>query len=371
MGSLELSEDVPEKEPHPTAVEGTEAHELAEKYLYMRYKDQKLDSRIVRDIENKYPDLFLYLDYIQGLVTGGGFNPEIFIENRYFIEWINGHEVFGTADFTLLTNIDQDGVLSDLHIIDLKFGYEEVQAKDNIQLMLYALGAYKYFGLSSYNTASIMLHIVQPRLYSGDKIKRWRISISDIEKFESELIYYKERYELGERNLVAGSHCKWCPARYKCPEIQRASLEVARIEFDDLDKPVDMPSVRSLSDEQVSKLLKSKDILDLWYEDLSTEAHVRLSKGGDISGYKLVRKQTRRGWSNEDEVSCALSDYKQAFNTKLKSIAQLEKTISIPKELYEPFIHKPVSENLVLAKESDRRVGVTPEISTDDFTELD
>lgn len=74
-----------------------------------------------------------YCDYVRKLSKGG----QLLVEQRVeFGKPIGLPGAFGTSDAIILS---RDG--AELIVVDLKYGYSEVSAKENPQMMLYALGA--------------------------------------------------------------------------------------------------------------------------------------------------------------------------------------------------------------------------------------
>lgn len=73
-----------------------------------------------------------YVDYVKGQVKGG----TLLVEQRvHFGNFIGVPGAFGTSDTVILS---EDG--TELIIVDLKYGFQEVSAERNSQMQLYALG---------------------------------------------------------------------------------------------------------------------------------------------------------------------------------------------------------------------------------------
>ena len=101
-----------------------------------------------------------YLDYVRSIPG------ELLVEQRLDLTpWVP--EAFGTADAVIL----DDGIC---HIVDLKYGKGvRVDAEENTQLMLYALGAYHAYDAIYGPITKFVLHIAQPRLNHFD---RWEVA---------------------------------------------------------------------------------------------------------------------------------------------------------------------------------------------------
>ena len=84
---------------------------------------------------------------------------------------------FGSCDFMLVAD-------KKLHIVDLKYGYIEVQAKENTQMMMYALGALNLFDCL-YDIEEVEMTIFQPRIQN---ISSWSMSVEELVKWGNEVL---------------------------------------------------------------------------------------------------------------------------------------------------------------------------------------
>lgn len=86
----------------------------------------KVNNEMVENVEK-------YVNYVKKMVGKG----TLLVEQRvHFGDIIGVEDQFGTSDTIILS---EDG--TELTIVDLKYGFKEVSAKENSQMMLYALGA--------------------------------------------------------------------------------------------------------------------------------------------------------------------------------------------------------------------------------------
>ena len=133
-------------------------------------------------------------------------DPMVLVEQRLdFSQWVP--EGFGTGDYLIVS----DKVLQ---IIDFKYGLGIlVNAKDNPQMMCYALGALDlYDGI--YDIEEVRMTIFQPR----------RNNISTYTMKKEELLSWAENTlkptaELaikGEGEFKAGDHCQFCAVKATC-----------------------------------------------------------------------------------------------------------------------------------------------------------
>lgn len=164
----------------------------------------------------------------------------------------------GTNDFALI-------VPQKLIIIDYKNGRGVVEAKDNKQLAMYALGI--YLSLSEYDrgtTMEITMCIVQPNV--KNPFKTWTIGVKDFletypkEFFDSHQRCEEAKYALSQRQDMApfcfeGKHCLYCRGKVLCPLKQNKIIALMRhIQNGNLD---DIVSSALLSAEDITKYLSS------------------------------------------------------------------------------------------------------------------
>jgi hypothetical protein len=190
--SAHLEYQIAEEETSKAAEEGTKAHELAEKVLK---NEIKTDDKHIN----------AYVDFVKSKAS---YNSELYIEDRVDLTQIVPGG-FGTVDAIVIEN---NLLNSKLHIIDLKTGRYPVQAFQNDQLKLYALGALiKY----SFSFESIILHIFQTKI---NNISSWETTTTDILNWAINIVapIARQAYDgLGELKPTR-NNCKFCKAKKIC-----------------------------------------------------------------------------------------------------------------------------------------------------------
>ena len=135
-------------------------------------------------------------------------NPTLLIEQRVDYSHI-APKGFGTAD-CIIYNRDI------LHIIDFKYGQGVlVEAGDNPQMALYALGAIRQLKIIP---KSIKMTIFQPRM---DNLNTWTIDMPELQSIGRYIKKYADMAWRSDGELHAGSHCTFCPAKNICPEFKK------------------------------------------------------------------------------------------------------------------------------------------------------
>ena len=142
------------------AAEGTDAHTLCEyKLLRMLGENQSDPTENLTYYDSQMEECAeAYVQYISELLKGikeTCRDPVVMVEQRLdFSRWVEGG--FGTGDCVIVA----DGTL---YVIDFKYGQGVlVEAKNNPQMMCYALGALNLFD-DIYDIETISMTIFQPR----------------------------------------------------------------------------------------------------------------------------------------------------------------------------------------------------------------
>ena len=340
------------------AEEGTAAHELGEHCLI---EDIEPHSLIGKEEFNGFPvtedmadAVKVYVDFIR---NSGGSGYELLLEHRFNLEEID-KELFGTGDAILYE------YLGELHIIDYKHGKGvAVEAKENTQLLYYALGAAKAFDEYS----SVKLTIVQPRCIHPDgPIRSWVTTPERLADFKTELKSAVDATrEKNPRFQPTDKGCKFCKAKATCPALRDEAMSLAKVEFDDVEPT--LPEPKDLTLDEISKLLKVASRMESWLKAVQGHAQGLAESGHVIEGMKLVKKKANRKWSSETEVIEDLHDiYEDSIYAprKLKTPRQLEAIIG--KTEVANYCHTPDT-GVTLVKETDKRKAVELITAKDEF----
>jgi hypothetical protein len=280
----------------------------------------------------------------------------LFLEQRLdFSLYVNGG--FGTGDSIIIG----DG---NIEIIDLKYGQGiKVEAKENKQMMLYALGAYTAYSYI-YDIKSVTMTIYQPRI---NNYSSWNIEMSELLKWGNNELRPKAilAYE-GLGNYEAGKHCHFCKARNRCKEYANYCLEVMK-------EP--LQQANELKDKDIINILQKADIIKKWLSSIEEYALNEALKGKKWQGYKLVEGRSNRVFTDNDKVVDTLTKAGIAeallYDKKLKTITTLEKDIGKKRinELVGSLIIKPQGKP-TLATEDDKREEWKKASAEDDFKDI-
>lgn len=96
-------------------------------------------------------------------------------------------------------------VADEIHVVDYKMGRIEVQAKDNKQLLFYAL----CFAYLAPKAKGVWLHIVQPLIGNMDSVF---VDTTELAQFMAAAIKADEAITAGDTTFGPSDSCTFCPA---------------------------------------------------------------------------------------------------------------------------------------------------------------
>jgi Protein of unknown function (DUF2800) len=341
------------------AEEGTLAHALSELYLNNQLKKIKVIdfNRELKKI--KHNTLFnaemdghamdyaaFILDKVHELGDGAMVEIEAVIDLQEFVP-----EGFGTVDCKIIAN-------NILEINDLKYGKGVlVEAHENKQMMLYALGALKE-AMLMYTIEIVRMTIYQPRL---NNFSTFEMEAKMLLQWGEEIVIPAAKLAFeGKGEYKPGSHCRFCKARNQCKALADYNMGMAKFVFEDPNK---------LKDNDIAEILEKAPDFLIWLGNIKDYAlHEAVNNSKKWPGFKLVAGRSNRVYSDSEKIVEALKKAKikpELFLTepKLVGIGALEKNIGKPDvEKYAgKFIIKPEGAP-TLAPEWDKR----PELNSAD-----
>lgn len=355
-GSIKLAEKAPKQLSSEYADDGTHAHELSEYVLKNEISIEELwampnfKSKPIDDEKKKAVQV--YVDYIRNLQKEIGDGAEFLMEQKFHLKHIHP-DLYGTSDFTIKEEFGR------LVVIDFKYGQGvAVDVEENEQLLYYALGA-AYGGTYS----EIELVIVQPRAeHPNGPIRSWKTDNDFLMGFAKELKAAALLTQEENAPLKDGDHCRWCAAKAICPLLKEKAIQTAQTDFKSAE--LTLPSIESLTDEQVVNVVKFQSQIENWFESVKDFALLRLLNGEKIDGLKMVAKRATRKWINEDEARRDLYEIygERIYEKKFLSASQAEKVLGKDAILGKC---ESVSSGPTIAHESDRRKALSS--AKDDF----
>lgn len=359
-GSLALEATQPDKETS-FALEGTAAHALAEKVLRNRqsHPEHYAGCNVAMFLGSyplaEHPDdttgpqvdeemveaVGRYVDTVWALSQSN----ELLVEQRVdFSHIVGAEESFGTADGVIIAG-------NELQIHDLKYGKRvRVDAEQNEQLQLYALGALEQFSML-YDFETVRLFIHQPRL---NHVSEWALTVEELQAFgeraqeaaASVIVMFNIAEcdgvnSLPLENFTPGEkQCRFCKAKGGlCSAEAQARLNAVADDFVDLTQQVGeqladaAERVPLLTNEQLADIYSQVGLIESFCKAVCDRVNAELNAGHPVPGFKLVTgKQGNRAWSDEEAARALLKDqfrYKteEVFDLKLISPTKAEKLI--------------------------------------------
>ena len=337
------------------AAEGTDAHALCEFRL-----QEALGIPAENPIENltwyneEMEDCAVsYASFVSEIVAKAKdicSDPVVLIEQHLdYSKFVQ--EGFGTGDCIVIA----DG---ELHIIDYKHGRGVlVEADNNPQMKLYALGALEIFD-GIYDIETVSMTIFQPR---RGNVSTYSLSKADLYAWAEEVL--KPIAELaykGEGQYNCGEWCQFCKAKTDCRKRAEANMELAKYDF--MDPPL-------LTDEEIEDVLCKVDNLVAWANDVKEFAFQAAMSGKVWNGWKLVEGRSVRKYVNDEAVAATVLEAGyDPYEKKLLGLTEMQKRLGKSKfeELLGSLIHRPQGKP-TLVPESDKRPAITTAIA--DFYE--
>ncbi len=360
-GSVKMCDGLPD-ESSAYAEEGTQAHELAAEMLLGNASDAD---------PAMYENVARYVAKVRELA---GSHP-IMIEQRVeFSHVLDQPDCFGTADCIVLAG-------DEIQIHDLKYGMGvKIDAVENPQLMLYALGALRnYDMIAEFRTARLVIH--QVRL---DHVSEWAVDVEDLKKFGAMARAAAEE-ALSDTPMFQPTEkgCRFCRAKAHCPALLRHVEETVGAKFDNLDE-VDAKMIvegpERMGTNYLAHCMSAVGLVEDWCKGIRARVERELLAGGAIDGWKLVQgRKGSRKWSSDEEAEATLKRMKlkseQIYDWKVISPTTAEKLAKqgvIGKRQW-PQLQQLITQSdggLSVAPASDKRPAASPVATAEDFADI-
>lgn len=345
------------------ADEGTLAHAICAMKLKLWLKQPTADEEIEVAKYAKYltGEMEEYTDTYVGIVLEKFAkarqktkDAKLLVETRLdFTEYIP--ESFGTGDAVIIA----DGRME---VIDFKYGKGvRVDAHENPQMMIYAIGAYDKFSFD-YKIEEVRMTIVQPRI---DNISEYELHITDLLEWASLTLRPKaEMAYKGAGEQKPGDWCQFCKVKARCRALARQAAEAQEWR----------PDPHLITKEEMEGLLPQLPAIKSWLSGVEEFALEQALGGTSFRGYKVVEGRSIRKIAEPEVVACILnnegySDEAIMKPEELKGISDLEKVVGKKKfnELCGEYIVKPQGKP-TLVPESDKRSAFNA--AADDFKDI-
>ncbi len=340
------------------AAEGTAAHALAEHKLRRSLKMRSKRPISEYDCDEMDAHTDSYVEFVLEALAQAKLkcaDPKVLIEQKLdFSNYVPSG--FGTGDCLIVAD-------KLLHIIDFKYGQGVlVEAEENPQMMLYALGALRLFDCL-YDIDLVSMSIYQPR---RENVSTWTISVDELLTWADEELKPKAEMAFnGEGEYRCGDWCQFCRAAVKCRARAEEKLQLARYEF----APPPL-----LTDAEIEDILGRLGDLTKWADEIMAYAQDAAINHGKVwNGFKLVSARTNRKYVNEDAVVDAATEagYLDIYRKSLIPITEMERLMGKKtfQEVLGNLIVKPQGRPVLVAV-TDKRPALTPNDAKSDFNDM-
>jgi hypothetical protein len=379
--SIWKSKGIPDEESE-YAAEGTLAHSWAEKIL------SRGEYSVINNVENRGMPYTMaipidtYLKALKSMTEGA---RGVAVEMKLDLSTVLGVEGSkGTADFVAMVG-------DELQVHDLKYGKGlKVEAKDNCQLMLYALGALHHPSYNNIKFEKVRLVIHQPRLYS---VSEHVIGIEELNAFKqvarnaakSVMELYNSDDEPKDCWYTPGEKvCKWCRAKGSCGSLSDFLLKAVVGEFDDLTELPEkvIEATKEIDTKEMPELGSLYSILELlkgWSDAVKNRVKSEMLAGNKVPGYKLVLgNKGIRKWENLDTAENTMKGSRlkldEMYTKKIISPKQAEDLLKKRPKLWKKFINLIIQAEAVptVVEQNHKKpeIVINPAAEFEDLTEL-
>lgn len=247
-------------------------------------------------------------------------------------------EAWGTADLLAARG-------TELQVHDYKHGMGvEVDADDNPQMKLYALGALVAVEdlLGPFDTVRLVIH--QPRIKSAPS--EWVMSVADLKlwgygdattsvelQLDAENGPHDERWQ--EVFLRPNEKsCKFCRAKATCPalrnDVTQTVFEITAASPDEFDGLDVAETPKQSDDAWLAAVMFKADLIEDYLKAVRAEVERRLLGGSDVPGFKIVKgKRGNRSWASDEAAEAYLKSIRlkveEMYDLKLISPTSAEK----------------------------------------------
>lgn len=340
------------------AREGTAAHALCEhklkRALHMRSRRpvSDYDSDEMEECTDAYAEFVMEQYETTKQVCD---DPVVLIEQRLdFSCYVP--DGFGTGDCLIISD-------DRLHIIDFKYGMGVlVEAEDNPQMKLYALGALAVYD-ALYDIREVSMTIFQPR---RENVSTWTVSVEDLKAWaENELKPRAKAAYDGEGEYLPGEWCTFCRAAVRCRARAEEKLKLAQTEFR-------MPPL--LTDAEIEEILAVLPDLTKWANEITAYAlDAALNHGKEWNGFKVVEGRSVRKYRDEAAVAEAAKEagYKDIYRQSLIPLTEMQRLMG--KDRFEEILGGLITKapgRPTLVPISDKRPAMNVSNAINDFNEI-
>lgn len=215
-------------------------------------------------------------------------------------------------------------------VIDYKHGEGLlVEAEENEQSLFNATAAFWRVPVDR-----ILTMIIQPRHWSGQKVRTWEITNTDLVEFHFRVEAALRAASDPNAPAIPGSHCQFCPAAVTCEARAKAGLAV--VGLNDIRNADLLPTPEDLPLDALAHILENGAILTNWLNDVRKYAFdMATRRGVPIPGFKVVEAKPQRRFEGDPVetarklafLSCGQFEAHDFMPPTLLGIGEIEKML--------------------------------------------
>ena len=313
-GSVMMSRGVPDEETDSNR-EGTAAHEIAADALKGCGYPVEMN-RTMREAVG---------EYVKDVETHR--KGDLYVEQC--IECPNIHaKSFGTAD---AYDISFDRLL----VWDFKYGYRQVSAYNNWQLINYAAGILA----QNHGLRHVEFRIVQPRAYNSSGPSVWRTTVDVLEPFIEQMRQSAAEAFTQWARCCPGLHCRDCLGRHKCTAL---GYDISMI-VDSKHLPVNLEMDNIAIGRELTLLHRDVKMLKYRIDSLEQRAIATINDGLPIPGYTVMGSHGRLAWDRTPEEIVELGKLFKVVLGKGASVVTPTQAIKagVPEDVVKGYASRP------------------------------
>lgn len=339
------------------AEEGTRAHaaaaailEGAEDYPYEE-----------GDVATGMPEHVLsYVKLVREYAEGG----HLLVEQRVnFGPWLGDvarrATAFGTSDAVILHP-------KLLTVVDLKYGMGvRVDAEDNEQLKLYALGCLNEFSwFGDFEEVRLVIHM--PRL---NHVSEHTVHVSELHAFAERAKAAAEAAMGPSPTFEPGAkQCRFCRAKGACEALREDVYDIVAAGAEEFDAVVPQDN------DALAQAMDRVELVEVWCKGVRAEVERRLLTNVEVPGYKLVEGRLgARAWKDQGAVEALFKSWRlkkdEVYDLSLISPTKAQKLFKTSPRRWsklEEHIDRAAGK-LSVAPVTDRRPAVSASATADEF----
>ncbi|AFC22389.1 exonuclease [Vibrio phage CP-T1] len=240
-----------------------------------------------------------YVTSIMKYVNSTGTLRTMRVEERIDLSALLGGDQYGIPDVLIWNDETYE-----LFISDGKYGHSVVEAFENLQLVIYALGFLEQFTGLQDQVIKVRLNVYQPRAYHPEGPSRdWSFVASDLRPLRNRILDAVAHIRNGDSTCTPGPWCykNTCRGRHACESLQRSIYNHMDYQSDAI--PSELTNDNISTEYLMLKHLES--LLNARLSGIEEQAIALIRSGKPVAGLTVEQGYGRETWKKDvptDEI---------------------------------------------------------------------